>query len=396
MRIKIYIFAFILSLFVTLMVRGLFFLTRYQLGMSDSQNLILALISGLTYIVGAQLSHSFSKKVSARKAMIFLLFIQVLTPFLCFIYPSFLGLNVFFSIFSFTNGMTWPFAESYASAGLDRKGASSSIGIYNICWSSALPIAMFLSGPLIAKFASGFLIFVSVGILISITPIFLIPAKPPFREDKEENFIKKSNNEEKIDSIENLLLSSRCSMFFSYCVLQLLNSLLPGRFYELGFSIKVAAAITGLIDLSRIAGFLYMSRTHSWHGNKLSLFLSSPALAAAFALCMFSEKLTHIIIGELILGLFAAISYYSALFYAMHIKNASVDAGGTHESVIGAGFLAGPIVGIFSSKLLLIPLFSSFSIPSLSLILLSALSIPPSILPLFKKKSSTCKNNNKS
>ncbi len=213
-------------------------------------------------------------------------------------------------------------------------------------------------------------------------PVLFLPEKIPHKESSSEDDCVEN---EKIASIEQLLLSSRWSMFFSYCIIQLINSLLPGRFYELGISLAIAGFAAGLIDLSRIAGFIFMSRTHCWHGNKISLILSSPALALGFILCMFTTKLTHIIIGELIIGLFAAVSYYSALFYAMHMKNASVNAGAVHESVIGLGFVVGPIAGILSEKIIQLQPFVIFSSSSISILILGILSIPPSIIPLMKK-----------
>ncbi len=38
--------------------------------------------------------------------------------------------------------------------------------------------------------------------------------------------------------------------------------------------------------------------------------------------------------------------YYSSLYYAMIVKNASVEAGGGHEGLIGAGFALGPVAGL--------------------------------------------------
>ncbi len=351
--------------------------------MTDSQNLILALISGITYIIGAQLSHRLEKKISHKKAMLIFLLLQFLTPFLSAFYHSFIQLNVLFSVFAFANGMTWPFAESYASAGLDRKTASSSIGIYNICWSTAIPLALFLSGWLIAKTETYFFFFVCGGVSLSFIPVLFLPMNIPHKKTINEF---NNNNEENIDGIEKLVFSSRCSMFFSYCIIQLLNSLLPGKFYSLNISLGIAGIAAGLIDVSRIIGFIFMSRTHYWHGNKLSLILASPALAIGFFICMFATKLSIIVVGEILIGLFAAISYYAALFYAMHMKKASVNAGAIHESIIGLGFVLGPIVGIISEKLILIPAFSIFRSSTLTILLLGMSCIPASIFSLLKKE----------
>jgi hypothetical protein len=39
-------------------------------------------------------------------------------------------------------------------------------------------------------------------------------------------------------------------------------------------------------------------------------------------------------------------SYYLSLYYALVVENASVDAGGGHEQMIGLGFAIGPVLGL--------------------------------------------------
>jgi MFS family permease len=383
MRSKVYIFAFILSFSVTVMFRGLFFLTSYRLGMSDGQNLLLALVSGMAYVVGAQLSHHSSRRFSSKASTLFLVGIQMLSSLLCYFHHSFLALCILFSLFALANGMTWPFAESYASAGLDRKKASSSIGIYNICWSGAVPLAVWASGWIISASGPGIFIFVSAGVLLASLPAFLFPRDIPHSDRSPSE---QDDPGERIPGAIRLLFSSRWSMFFSYCLIQLLSSLLPGRLKELGTSVDSASFIAGFVDVSRILVFTFMSRTHCWHGSKALLASCSPALAAGFAICMLAGSLKMIIVGEIVLGAFAAAAYYAALFYAMFIGNAKVGADGSHESVIGAGFVAGPVAGLAAEKLAMSSAAaSSVGSPMLSLAVLGTASIAASTLCLLKK-----------
>jgi hypothetical protein len=38
--------------------------------------------------------------------------------------------------------------------------------------------------------------------------------------------------------------------------------------------------------------------------------------------------------------------YTAALYYALFLKNAAVEAGGAHEGLVGLGFVLGPLTGI--------------------------------------------------
>ncbi len=46
------------------------------------------------------------------------------------------------------------------------------------------------------------------------------------------------------------------------------------------------------------------------------------------------------------LGVGLGVVYYAALYYAMAVGRAQVEAGGTHEGLIGAGYTIGPLAGL--------------------------------------------------
>ncbi len=362
-------------------VRGIFFLTRYTFGMSDGQNLILALVSGLTYVVGAQLSHYAGEKFSAKKVMMFLISVQIISPSLCFFYNSFPSLCFLFPLFAMANGMTWPFAESYASAGLDEKESSSSIGIYNISWSSAVPAGVWVSGWIISASGKNILMTVALTVFVAMLVAIFLPKRIPHLT-VESGETPPNRESETCPDAKAMMLSGRWSMCFSYALIQLLSSLLPGRFYELGISVGVAGFVAGFVDMARILAFIWMSQTHCWHGKRSILFICSPVLSLGFVLCMFSDKIWMILAGEMIFGIAAALSYYAALYYAMVIGNAQVGAGGSHETVIGAGFLAGPLAGIGANQIALTLGMTLISGPVIAIAVMSAIFIPMSIKSL--------------
>jgi len=68
-------------------------------------------------------------------------------------------------------------------------------------------------------------------------------------------------------------------------------------------------------------------------------------------MALFGADLAVVLVGELLFGLSVGMTYYAALTYAMVVKNAAVDAGGSHESLIGAGFAIGPASGLVGDYL---------------------------------------------
>jgi hypothetical protein len=55
-----------------------------------------------------------------------------------------------------------------------------------------------------------------------------------------------------------------------------------------------------------------------------------------------------LIAGLAVFGVGMGVIYCSALYYAMAVGNAAVDAGGKHEALIGIGYGGGPICGLLA------------------------------------------------
>ena len=69
-------------------------------------------------------------------------------------------------------------------------------------------------------------------------------------------------------------------------------------------------------------------------------------LPAGFFMVILGANITTVLIGEILFGFAAGMSYSSAMYCAMVVKEASVDAAGGHESMIGLGLIIGPLAGL--------------------------------------------------
>jgi hypothetical protein len=75
------------------------------------------------------------------------------------------------------------------------------------------------------------------------------------------------------------------------------------------------------------------------------------ALPVGFFMVILGDNLTVVIVGEILFGFAAGMSYSSAMYCAMVVKEASVDAGGGHEAMIGLGLMIGPLAGLAGESL---------------------------------------------
>jgi hypothetical protein len=135
-------------------------------------------------------------------------------------------------------------------------------------------------------------------------------------------------------------------MLVSYSSLWVLGALMPGIFRRLGFTARGGTALWGLTDLARVSAFVVLALGVGWHGRRTGLLRTMVLLPTGFVLMLFAPNLPLVLLGELLFGWGAGECYYAALYYAMVVENASVQAGGGHESLIGLGFALGPAAGL--------------------------------------------------
>ena len=140
-------------------------------------------------------------------------------------------------------------------------------------------------------------------------------------------------------------------MLSSYLLLFLLAPLMPGIFQRLEVPVRLATSAAAVVDVLRLATFAILGAWAAWHGRALPLLLAGIALPAAFFMVLFGQSLSLVLCGEALFGVASGLAYHSALYYALLAKNASVDAGGAHEGLIGLGFALGPLTGLLGHAL---------------------------------------------
>jgi len=122
--------------------------------------------------------------------------------------------------------------------------------------------------------------------------------------------------------------------------------------------VTAATALSAVLDGVRTASFLGLGLWVGWHNRRWTQVAVIFGLPLGFFLTLFGPNfaaalgggsglgLATVLVGEVVFGVVAGTTYYAALYYAMVVKNAAVEAGGAHEGLIGAGFAIGPLAGL--------------------------------------------------
>jgi hypothetical protein len=340
--------SFIESFATILLERAIYFYSHERLGYSRVQNLGLALVFGVTYAAGAAASHGLARRLGDRAALLASLASLLLLHLAMTASPGGVLLPLGFAAVGFFEGSKWPVIESYVGAGLEPGQQLGAVGRFNVSWALAVPLALASSGPLIASGQPAVLFLcAAVANVVALGLCATLPAAAPHLESTHPAVLGGAESAR----YGALLVASRWTMLSSYALMFLLAPLLPEVFQRLGRPVVEATFWASSMDAVRVLTFGALALASGWRGRIAPLLLGAVGMPVGFVIIMWGRSLGVVLIGELLFGVLVGVTYHLALYYALVVKNAAVDAGGGHEGLIGLGLALGPGVGLLGDYL---------------------------------------------
>jgi MFS family permease len=203
---------------------------------------------------------------------------------------------------------------------------------------------MFAMAPFMDEHASMVIVGLGVMNLFAICVLPMFPKNPPPHATSVAK-------EHVPNSYKNLLQGARVLLPLSYVINGVLSPLLPFVLTGIAIDIFWQTPVVAIWMVTRVIATSIMWKTGGWHGKWSTLWLALGALAMGFVCILVANELPVLILGLSLLGVGLGVTYYAALYYAMAVGSAQVDAGGKHEAFIGGGYMVGPILGLISLQL---------------------------------------------
>jgi len=235
----------------------------------------------------------------------------------------------------------WPTVESYVVAGRHGKEMRRSIGWWNIVWMISVAAVMFAMAPLMENHAS--MALVGLGGM-NVLAIGVLPWFASTPAHHEESMAMEVVPKE----YPALLKGARVLLPLSYIICGVLSPLLPFILSGLEVNIFWQTPMAAVWMLSRVVVTGVMWHWATWHGKWSVHWIAALSMALGFVGILIAQDLAILIIGLAVFGGGMGMTYYAALYYAMSVGRAKVDAGGTHEALIGGGYMFGPLVGLMT------------------------------------------------
>lgn len=365
---------FLSSLGTGVITTGIYFLTKHAFRFSETENYLLGLLMGITYIAGALGAGSVLRRLrertglSARATMAGILIVMGAAAALPIIGAS-LGTLPKWSIWALVcvymplNGTLWPNIEAYLSGGRAGPALRSALGRFNVTWSGALVVGFWLlsfafphsdeettaADPALLRRA---VIAIALVGLVHLASLLFLPfvGREPGRHLHD-------THEPHPEVYRRLLLTFRVLLPTSYIVSTALNPVLPSILDSLHIRKSLQPGLAGTWTEARVIVFFLLERWHGWHGRWYPAIAGPGVLVVGFAMVLLSPLIAaeHLpaarafaLSGLALFGVAMATIYTAALYYAMEVGQAEVEAGGTHEALIGVGYSGGPTCGLLA------------------------------------------------
>jgi hypothetical protein len=348
------VLSFLCSIGTGLVTNGVFYLTQSVYGFTRAENLLLAMIMGVTYIAGAKGAGPGVRALrralpglSSRGILVGLMVAMAVPLSLPLFFPISRAwvMWTIVLVYSPMTGVLWPMVESFLSGGRSGGELRSAIARWNLVWSGALLVPFLGIAALITSSPS--LGFLGLGVVHLACAVFLVTFEREPAPHLEEA------HEPHPPVYTQLLFVFRMLLPTGYFVFSAMNPILSSFMEQMG----VAAVWRPIVAMSwlasRTASFGVLGRWQGWHGKWGFPIAGTVGLLVGFALAVLAPLLgkgvapvAMMTAGLVVFGAGMAMIYSGAIYYAMEVGKAEVDAGGTHEALVGVGYVVGPACGL--------------------------------------------------
>jgi len=238
----------------------------------------------------------------------------------------------------------WPSLQAWIAdhpTGAGQKGLARDIGTFNLSWTAATLVGPILSGflyslyprlPFLVAGAIAFLLFLLVFTSVHEIkggPSGEAPTTAPAAPNRHRGF----------------LYAAWVANFTSWFIMGNTRYQFPKLARELGIPHHTIGLLLGFVGLALFTGFFLLRRTDRWLFSRTYLFGAQVLALLGLASLIVSKEPMLFASGFVMIGFSCSVTYYSSLYYAVHLLKKKGRGTGLHESILGGGAVLGPILG---------------------------------------------------
>lgn len=325
---------------------GMPFVAEKDYQFTEFDNFLLFFVVGLIYVAAAlgagSLLRLLERRARPRSVLGAIIVLQGAVCALAVVDAWWIVWVVTMAI-SALSAFFWPVVEGYLAAGKAGARLRFAIGLWNVAWTIAVAISLILMTPFMREGSDArWAIVVLGGVnLLGLITLFWFNPRPMAHGDE-------SAGAEIGPEYGDLLHSARILLPVSYILVAMISPLMPYRMNAIDVDPTWRTTFTATWMLARVAVIMLMWQLPFWHGRWGALLFAGAAMTLGFLGLILAPNAPVMFFGLALFGAGQGVTYYAALYYVMSVGRQSVDAGGTHEGLIGVGYAAGPLLGLAS------------------------------------------------
>ena len=342
---------FLASIGAAVTWNGIYYVARDLFGYGPRGNLVLAVFLGLIYTLGAVSSKRvtaiaravtarvFGSPISTRGQLAVNLTLGAAASFIPVLMPTELGIWLFGLISVPLLGLLWPAVESYVSSGQRGKSLNRAVGIWNICWATALVPGMFALGPLLEQNPRAVIPAIAPLMLAALIPVFMLSKEPGAHGAPAQEHTPAQDA-----MYRRVLRRFRICLVVSYVLNAGLAAVMPVIMARLEVPVAWQTPLQSVWMASRLGMFVMLMVWQGWQGREGLSFVAAGLLFAGFGIALGAGSPAMLAVGLVVLGIGLGLTYAAAIYYALEVGMTDVDAGARHEAAIGLGYTLGPLL----------------------------------------------------
>lgn len=328
-----------------------YFHLQRQFGFRDVENLGVAALGGLIYMVSAAWAGRFAQRRGYFLAARLGLGIMVVALGLGYAFPTVVGQVTAFGFYTLGMSFTWPVFEALVSEGESPTGLQRMIGVYNLVWAGCGAGAYFVGGAMLERlgWSSLFMLpalvhMVQVGLASWLeTRAARMPSEGVSGSGGAEWDLHLSPRP--ISGGKVFLKLAWVANPFAFVAINTVVAVIPSLAGRFGLTPAWAGVFCSTWMFARLGSFLVLWQWKGWH-YRFGWFLGAYfMMLASFGTILMVGHLGVVVAAQVVFGGATGLLYYSSLYYSMDVGETKGEHGGIHEAAIGAGIFAGPAVG---------------------------------------------------
>lgn len=343
------------SMAANFMTYGIFFYTEKHLGWSLLNNCLLGAALGVVYLFAAMAAHPIQLRVRRIVWIRFSYAMMALLGLMVLIKANSFTATLAVLLYAFFAGASWPMLESLVSGNASGRRLSKRLGLYNIVWSTAGVMLMFVVG-LVMKYNPALAWMIVAGAHVLGTASFFAGK---WESDPEPAVESKLEVSEKLIAQRRLAMQlSRISLPATYVLMNGMAAMLPSLLLIKSLPDTTKTMYGSAWMVSRVITFIVLTVTTFWQSKPrmllwacVMMFVSFLAMVIPAAKSDAPWVLYNFLFWQIGLGVAIGHIYAASLYFGMALSDGSTEHGGYHEALIGLGLALGPASGAVGAYL---------------------------------------------